>query len=63
MIWDQIDKTSSKTQKRGGAEGVVFGCTEISLLVNKSDSSLPVFDTTDIHARAAVDFALSSGAA
>jgi len=45
-----------------GAEGVVFGCTEISLLVNKSDSSLPVFDTTEIHARAAVDFALFNAA-
>jgi aspartate racemase len=41
-----------------GAEGVVLGCTEISLLVNQGDFPLPLFDTTQIHARAAVDFAL-----
>jgi aspartate racemase len=42
-----------------GAEGIVLGCTEIPLLVKQSDSGLPLFDTLDIHARAAVDFALS----
>jgi aspartate racemase len=42
----------------GGAEGVVLGCTEITLLVDESDSPVPVFDTTAIHAAAAVDFAL-----
>ena len=41
-----------------GADGVVLGCTEISLLVSQGDSPLPLFDTTEIHARAAVDFAL-----
>lgn len=41
-----------------GAQGIVFGCTEISLLINQKDCSIPVFDTTLIHARAAVDFAL-----
>lgn len=41
-----------------GAEGVILGCTEISLLVDQGDSPLPLFDTTEIHARAAVDFAL-----
>lgn len=43
----------------GGAEGVILGCTEIPLLVKQENSPLPIFDTTDIHARAAVDFALS----
>ena len=43
-----------------GAEGIIFGCTEISLLVQKQDCCLPIFDTTEIHARAAVAFALSS---
>ena len=44
-----------------GAEGVILGCTEISLLVDQGDSILPLFDTTEIHARAAVDFALGHG--
>jgi aspartate racemase len=46
---------------RGGVEGVILGCTEISLLINQEDSPLPLFDTTAIHARAAVDFALEDG--
>jgi aspartate racemase len=42
-----------------GARGVVLGCTEIPLLVAPDESPLPTFDTTRIHALAAVDFALS----
>jgi len=42
----------------GGAEGVILGCTEISLLIKQQDSPVALFDTTAIHARAAVDFAL-----
>jgi aspartate racemase len=42
-----------------GAEGVIFGCTEIPLLIQPEDCSIPVFDTTQIHAAAAVNFALS----
>jgi aspartate racemase len=41
-----------------GAEGIVLGCTEIPILVNQKDVSVPVFNTTKIHAQAAVDFAL-----
>ena len=41
-----------------GAEGVILGCTEIPLLVKQSDVSIPLFDTTTIHAQAAVDWAL-----
>ncbi len=41
-----------------GAEGVILGCTEIGLLVKQADYGLPLFDTTRIHAEAAVDFAL-----
>jgi aspartate racemase len=41
-----------------GAQGIILGCTEITLLVDQSDSAVPVFDTTRIHAEAAVDFAL-----
>ena len=41
-----------------GAQGVILGCTEIPLLVKEKDSPVPVFDTTALHAEAAVDFAL-----
>ena len=41
-----------------GAEGVILGCTEIMLLVSQEDSAVPLFDTTTIHALAAVDKAL-----
>jgi len=43
---------------RQGAEAVVLGCTEIGLLVRDEDSRLPLFDTTKIHATAAVEYAL-----
>jgi aspartate racemase len=42
-----------------GAQGIVLGCTEIPLLVEPGQSPLPAFDTTRIHALAAVEFALS----
>ena len=41
-----------------GAQGIILGCTEIPLLINQADCNLPVFDTTAIHSKAAVDFAL-----
>lgn len=41
-----------------GAEGVILGCTEIGLLVHQEDSRVPLFDTTRIHAEAAVEYAL-----
>ncbi len=41
-----------------GAEVVILGCTEIGLLVRQEDSPVPLFDTTRIHAEAAVDYAL-----
>lgn len=44
--------------QREGAEGIVFGCTEIPLLIKPEDCSVPVFDTTVLHAHAAVEFAL-----
>lgn len=44
---------------RDGAEGVILGCTEIGLLVHDQDSRVPLFDTTRIHAEAAVEFALA----
>jgi aspartate racemase len=44
---------------RRGAQGVILGCTEIPLLIKQKDSPVPVFDTTALHAAAAVDFALA----
>jgi aspartate racemase len=41
-----------------GAEGIILGCTEIGLLVKPEDSPVPLFDTTQIHALGAVDYAL-----
>jgi aspartate racemase len=42
-----------------GAKGVIFGCTEIPLLLKHEDCPVPVFNTTLLHATAAVDFALN----
>lgn len=42
-----------------GAEAIILGCTEIGLLVKPEDAAVPLFDTTVIHAQAAVDLALS----
>jgi aspartate racemase len=41
-----------------GAQGIVLGCTEIPLLIKQKDTRLPVINTLEIHAKAAVDFAL-----
>ncbi|CAH1195294.1 L-aspartate/glutamate-specific racemase [Paenibacillus allorhizoplanae] len=41
-----------------GAEAVILGCTEITLLISQQDATVPLFDTTKIHAEYAVDFAL-----
>jgi aspartate racemase len=41
-----------------GAQGIVLGCTEIPLLIKQSDTNLPVFNTLEIHAKAAVDYAV-----
>lgn len=41
-----------------GAEGIVLGCTEIPLLIKQQDTHLPVFNTLEIHSKAAVDFAI-----
>jgi aspartate racemase len=43
-----------------GAQGVVLGCTELPLIIRPQDSALPTFDTTALHALAAVDFSLAN---
>ncbi len=70
VIYDElclgVTKADSRAQYRQvmaelaarGAEGIIFGCTEIGLLVDRTDSPVPVFDTTRIHAETAVSYAL-----
>lgn len=47
-------------EQDAGADGVIFGCTEIGLLVSAEDFDIPAFDTTALHARAALSFALDA---
>jgi aspartate racemase len=48
---------------RRGAEGIILGCTEIPLLVRETDAGLPLFDTTTIHADAALEYATGGNTA
>jgi aspartate racemase len=71
IIYDElclgvIDATSRQRYRnimanlvRRGAQGVILGCTEITLLVDATDTTVPVFDTTRIHAEVAVELALT----
>jgi aspartate racemase len=52
--WEIIHRLAEQ-----GAQGIILGCTEIPLLVRQEDGDIPLFDTTDIHARAAVAFSLA----
>jgi aspartate racemase len=62
----EIFKTGTKEKfleiinelEQKGADGIVLGCTEIPLLIKQKDIHLPVFDTLEIHAKAAVEFAI-----
>ncbi|MGO9829663.1 MAG: aspartate/glutamate racemase family protein [Myxococcaceae bacterium] len=63
----QLQEASRREYRRiaaelaaSGAEAVIFGCTEIGLLLGPEDVTVPVFDTTRLHARAAVDAALGA---
>ena len=55
---ERIIKIMNKL-KIEGAEGIILGCTEIPLIIKAGDFDLPLFNTTEIHARAAVNFALA----
>ncbi|UOE94658.1 aspartate/glutamate racemase family protein [Alkalihalobacillus sp. LMS39] len=55
----EVYKQVIDTLRMNGAEGIILGCTEIELLIKEEDSSVPLFDTTSIHAIAAVNKALS----
>jgi aspartate racemase len=41
-----------------GAQGIILGCTEIPLLVDEAGTGIPLFDTTQIHAEAALNYAI-----
>ena len=49
-----------KNLAQQGAEGIILGCTEIPLLIKQKDFAIPIFDTTQIHCLAAVDYALNN---
>ena len=53
--WRVIDGLAAR-----GAQGIILGCTEIPLLVQAKRGAIPLFDTTEIHARAAVNLALGT---
>jgi len=66
LVLGQVRPASKEAYKRAiarlvarGAQGVILGCTEIMLLITQEDSPVPVFDTTTIHAQAAVADALA----
>jgi len=56
---EQFIRIIDRLVKEEGAEGVILGCTEIPLLVKQEDVSVLVFDTTAIHAEAAVRYSLN----
>ncbi len=63
LIKGKISEESKETAqrileelKKDGAEGIILGCTELNLLIDSSD--LPLFDTTTLHAEAAVNYSL-----
>ena len=70
VIYDELDFSIYNTESAArflriiedlhekGAEGVILGCTEIPLLVHQADTAVPLFDTTTLHAEAAVKMAL-----
>lgn len=51
--------TIIKKLSQQGAQAIILGCTEIGLLIQQSDTDIPLFDATDSHIKAAVEFALN----
>jgi len=56
---DRFKQIINRLVDEEGAQGIILGCTEIPLLIKQEDVKVPVFDTTKIHAEAAVKYALS----
>lgn len=68
LVKDVVSQTSKQTYleiadrlaKQEGAQGLILGCTEIFLLLKQDDMpGLPMFNTTELHCKAAIEFALS----
>ncbi len=55
VYWQIINRLANQ-----GAQGIILGCTEIPLLIHEEEGDIPLFDTTRIHAIAAVEYALKS---
>jgi aspartate racemase len=55
---DALVEITESAVRGEGADGAILGCTEFGLLVKPEDLPVPVFDTAEIHAKAAMDFAL-----
>jgi len=53
------EEVVARARHADAVDGVIFGCTEVGLLVRSDDFDVPCFDTTEIHARAAIDFAIA----
>lgn len=72
VIYDELTKGIVRPESRqlyrevierlgsAGAQGIILGCTEIMLLISQSETTLPVFDTTTLHAEAAVNMSLEA---
>jgi aspartate racemase len=56
---DALVEITESAMRGEAADGVILGCTEFGLLVQPGDLPAPVFDTAEIHAKAAMDFALA----
>lgn len=68
LVQGRVEPSSRETYRavmgrlvERGAEAIILGCTEIMLLVGAEDSTVPLYDTTTIHAEAAVERALAEG--
>lgn len=55
FVLDQIEDL-----RKHGAQGIILGCTEFTLIISQADVQIPVFDTTRLHAQMAVDFILGT---
>ena len=63
VVRDESREAYKRVVGRGvkdGADGVIFGCTEVGMLLSAADVPVPAFDTTRLHAKAAVRFALDA---
>lgn len=60
VVLDESREKYLEVVNRINPDGVIFGCTEVGLLLSQHDLAMPVFDTTKLHAEAAIDFALQT---